>query len=137
MESGALDDGRVRVRGAGRRPVAEAVPGVIEALEALVDPVTRGDPMSPLRWTGKSTTKLAGELTARGFAVGASTAGKLLKRAGYRLPANAKVLEGRQHPDRDGQFEYINAQASRFCASPTPRRSFPCLIVCSMDHLVQ
>ena len=120
LESGVVADGRVRAKGAGRRPVTEALPGVVEALEALVDPATRGDPMSPLRWTNKSTTRLAGELTERGFVVVASMVAKLLKRAGYRLQANAKALEGRQHPDRDGQFEYINAMAVAFLASGDP-----------------
>lgn len=120
LASGVVDDGRVRVKGAGRKPVTEAQPGIVAALEELVDPATRGDPMSPLRWTNKSTTKLAEQLTARGFPVEASTVGKLLKRAGYRLQANAKTLEGRQHPDRDGQFEYINATAVAFLAAGDP-----------------
>jgi hypothetical protein len=120
LEAGVVDDGRVRAKGAGRRPVTEALPGVGEALEKLVSPATRGDPMSPLRWTNKSTSRLAEELTAQGFAVAARTTAKLLKLAGYRLQANAKTLEGRQHPDRDGQFEYINALAVEFLAAGDP-----------------
>jgi hypothetical protein len=120
LESGAVPDGRVRAKGAGRKPVTETMPGVTEALERLVDPATRGDPMSPLRWTNKSTAKLAKELTEQGMPVGARTAAKLLYQAGYRLQANAKVFEGRQHPDRDGQFEYINAKAVEFLAAGDP-----------------
>jgi hypothetical protein len=85
-----------------------------------VEPVTRGDPESPLRWTNKSTQKLADELTGRGFAVGPRTVAKLLKRCGYRLQANVKVVEGRQHPDRDAQFEYVNAAAVEFLAAGEP-----------------
>jgi hypothetical protein len=101
VAAGPVADGRVRAAGAGRPSITRSVPGVLPALENLVEPVTRGDPESPLRWTNKSTTKLADELTAQGFTVAASTVGKLLKSAGYRLQANAKVVEGRQHPDRD------------------------------------
>ena len=120
LRAGPVADGRVRTVGAGRPSVTRSAPGVVEALEGLVEPVTRGDPESPLRWTNKSTTKLADELTARGFAVAASTVGKLLKACGYRLQANAKVVEGRQHPDRDAQFEYVNAQAVAFLAAGDP-----------------
>jgi hypothetical protein len=120
LKSGVVADGRVRVRGAGRKPVTETTPGVVAALEALVDPVTRGDPESPLRWTNKSTTKLAEQLAAQGFAVGPNTVAKLLKTAGYQLQANAKTVEGRQHPDRDAQFEYVNARAVAFLAAGEP-----------------
>jgi Rhodopirellula transposase DDE domain len=120
LDAGVIPDGRVRAVGAGRRPVIEAEPGVVEALEALVDPVTRGDPMSALKWTSKSTAKLSGELGARGFVVGPRTVAKLLKHAGYRLQANAKVVEGHQHPDRDAQFEYVNACAVQFLAAGDP-----------------
>lgn len=120
LEAGMVPDGRVRAKGAGRKPVTESLPGVVEALERLVDPATRGDPMSPLRWTNKSTATLAQELTEQGMPVGARTVAKLLYRIGYRLQANAKVIEGRQHPDRDGQFEYINTQAMAFLAAGDP-----------------
>jgi hypothetical protein len=120
LKAGVVADGRVRIKGAGRRPVTETMPGVVAALEELVDAATRGDPESPLRWTNKSTTKLAGALTARGFAVGPNTVAKLLKTAGYRLQANAKTVEGRQHPDRDAQFEYVNAAAVQFLAAGDP-----------------
>jgi hypothetical protein len=120
VAAGPVADGRVRVAGAGRPPVTAAAPGVAEALEHLVEPVTRGDPESPLRWTNKSTQKLADELTGQGFAVGPRTVSKLLKACGYRLQANAKVVEGRQHPDRDAQFEYVNAAAVGFLAAADP-----------------
>jgi hypothetical protein len=120
VAAGPVADGRVRAAGAGRPPVTETAPGVVAALEELVDPATRGDPTSPLRWTNKSTTKLAEQLTGRGFAVGPNTVAKLLKASGYRLQANAKVVEGRQHPDRDAQFEYVNATAVAFLAAGDP-----------------
>jgi hypothetical protein len=120
IAAGPVADGRVRAAGAGRPPVTETAPGVAEELERLVEPVTRGDPESPLRWTNKSTQKLADELTGRGFGVGPRTVSKLLKTCGYRLQANAKVVEGRQHPDRDAQFEYVNARAVEFLAAGDP-----------------
>ena len=113
-------DGRVRAPGAGRPPVTRTAPGVVQALEQLVEPVTRGDPQSPLRWTNKSTQKLADELTRQGLPVAPRTVAKLLKACGYRLQANAKVIEGRQHPDRDAQFEYVNAAAVEFLTVGDP-----------------
>jgi len=90
-----------------------------------VDPVTRGDPESALRWTTKSTTNLAVELTAQGHKVSPSTVAKLLRVSGYSLQANAKAVEGKQHPDRDAQFEYLNSstlnsQALLFTAAGDP-----------------
>jgi Rhodopirellula transposase DDE domain len=84
------------------------------ALELLVDPATRGDPMSPLRWTCKSTTRLAEELTRQGHPVSPSTVGRLLRAAGYSLQSNRKTKEGGGHPDRDAQFEHINATVKAF-----------------------
>jgi Rhodopirellula transposase DDE domain len=106
--------GRVRRPGAGRPPMAVTDPDLVAALDALVDPVSRGDPASPLRWTTKSTSKLAAELTARGHRVSARTVAKLLKQAGYSLQANSKTIEGAQHRDRDAQFGYLNTQVERF-----------------------
>jgi hypothetical protein len=120
IPAGPVADGRVRAVGAGRPPITTTAPGVAEELEDLVEPVTRGDPQSPLRWTNKSTQKLADELTGRGFAVGPRTVAKLLKTCGYRLQANAKVVQGRQHPDRDAQFEYVNTAAVAFLAAGDP-----------------
>jgi Rhodopirellula transposase DDE domain len=120
LESGVEPAGRVRGPGAGR-PRAEAVdPGLPAALDRLVSPGTRGDPESPLRWTTKSTARLSEELEEAGHRVGPDTVGRLLKDAGYSLQGNAKVVEGKQHPDRDGQFEHINEQAESFQASGDP-----------------
>ncbi len=98
---------RQRKTGGGRRRREEEEPGLIEALEALVEPVARGDPMSPLRWTCKSTYVLADELTTQGFVVSSTKVGVLLKAQGYSLQANRKTVEGKQHPDRNAQFEHI------------------------------
>lgn len=87
---------------------------MLKALEALVDPVTRGHPESPLRWTCKSTTKLAEELTRQHHAVTDRTVATMLKNAGYSLQANRKTREGNQHPDRNAQFEHINQQVVTF-----------------------
>jgi transposase len=105
---------RLRQPGGGRKPLTYSDPELVSALEALVEPLTRGDPESPLRWTCKSTRRLAHELTSQGHAVGYRTVGCLLHEAGYSLQANRKTREGNQHPDRNAQFEYINAQAQRF-----------------------
>jgi len=104
---------RVRRPGGGRRPLSQTNPTLLPALEALVDPVTRGDPESPLRWTCKSTRRLAEELTRQGYRVGARTVASLLHEAGYSLQANRKTREGLAHPDRNAQFEYINASVAR------------------------
>ena len=100
--------------------MAVSDPGLVAALDGLVDPVSRGDPASPLRWTTKSTAKLAAELTAMGHRVSARTVAKLLKLAGYSLQANSKTLEGAQHRDRDAQFGYLNTQVERFQAGGDP-----------------
>jgi hypothetical protein len=105
---------RLRRSGAGRKPVAQADPTLIAALEALVEPLTRGHPESPLRWTCKSTRRLAAELTSQGHRVGYRTVAGLLHEAGYSLQANRKTREGSRHADRNAQFEYINGQALRF-----------------------
>ena len=120
IESGAEPGGRVRGPGGGRPGLAGRDAGLVPALEALVDPETRGDPMSPLRWTTKSTANLAGELTRQGHQVTARTVAKLLAGAGYSLQGNAKTVEGKQHPDRDAQFRYINAQVTAFQADGSP-----------------
>ena len=111
--AGARPDDVVRVRrSTGKRPYEVAHPEVWPALEKLVDPVTRGDPESPLRWTCKSTHVLAAELFAQhGIRVSDKTVAKLLRDHGYSLQAPNKSVEGAQHPDRNAQFEYINAKA--------------------------
>jgi hypothetical protein len=98
----------VRRRGGGRTPIEEQNPELVAALEALVDPVTRGDPMSPLRWTSKSTRKLAEELAMRGYTLSPQKVGQLLRANGYSLQAVNKTIEGSAHPDRNAQFEFIN-----------------------------
>jgi Rhodopirellula transposase DDE domain len=105
---------RVRSPGGGRRTLTQSDPGLLEALERLIDPATRGDPMSPLRWTCKSTAKLAEELTRQKHPVSDRTVAMLLKQSGYSLQANRKSREGSSHPDRNAQFEYINRQVRAF-----------------------
>ena len=121
-----LEAGRVRRAGGGRRAVLEADPTVVEDLERLIDPATRGDPESPLRWTSKSLGKLRAGLVGMGHEISESTLGKLLKGRGYRLQANAKVREGNQHPDRDAQFEHINATVKAALAANQPVISIDC-----------
>ena len=114
LEAGERPLGRVRRPGGGRKRSADTDPGLVPALLALVEPEERGDPCSPLRWTVKSTRTLAGELTRQGHQVSAGTVGHLLRAEGFSLQANAKTIEGRQHPDRDAQFRYISSQARAF-----------------------
>lgn len=101
--------GRVRRTGGGRKSLTENHPELLTQLENLVHPLTRGDPMSPLRWTCKSTTRLATELTALGFPISNHSVGSLLHHIGYSLQCNFKTVEGKCHPDRNAQFEFINA----------------------------
>lgn len=102
-----LDPSRQRRPGGGRRSREDEQPELKEALEALVEPVTRGDPITPLRWTCKSTRGLADELEFQGFLVSSTKVGSLLKSEGYSLQSNRKTIEGKQHPERNAQFEYI------------------------------
>jgi Rhodopirellula transposase DDE domain len=104
--------GRVRRPGGGRRPLAEADPGLVPALLALVADSVRGDPMSPLVWTTKSVKRLAGEMRAAGRPCSPQTCWRALKDAGFTMQSNSKAAEGRQHPDRDAQFRYIAARAA-------------------------
>jgi hypothetical protein len=105
---------RVRRPGGGRKARIETDPGLLAALEALIEPVTRGDAESPLRWTCKSTRRLADELTRERHPVSVNTVATLLRQAGYSLQANRKTREGASHPDRNAQFEHINRQVRRF-----------------------
>ena len=116
----ALEGMRVRRPGGGRRPLAETDPDLLAALETLIEPTTRGDPESPLRWTCKSIRRLADELTRENHPVGAVTVAKLLRRTGYSLQANRKTREGSSHPDRNAQFGYINASVQRFLKRGQP-----------------
>jgi transposase len=115
-----LAAGRARRAGGGRKRLTERDPGLVAALEALVDPVTRGDPESPLRWTCKSTAQLARALTAQGHPVSDDTVGRLLKQQDYTLQRTRKTVEGAQHPDRDAQFGYLNEQARAHLAAGQP-----------------
>ena len=115
-----LAEGRSRRAGGGRKGVLEKDPGLAAALDALVDPTTRGDPESPLRWTCRSTRNLAAALTAAGHPVSDRTVAALLAKSGYSLQANAKTTEGSQHPDRDGQFRHLHEAVLRCLASGDP-----------------
>lgn len=115
-----LAAGRSRRAGGGRKALTLHNPDLPQALEKLVEPTTRGDPESPLRWTLKSTRRLAEELNRQGYRIGERKVADLLHRLGYSLQANAKTLEGRQHPDRNAQFEYVNAQSKKFLAQGRP-----------------
>ena len=110
----------VRAPGGGRKKLADTDPDLAAELKKLVDPETRGDPMSPLVWTTKSTRNLAGALTALGHAVSDRTVARMLASLGFSLQGNAKVTEGRQHEDRDAQFGYLAEQVARFIAAGQP-----------------
>jgi transposase len=120
LESGEEPLGRVRRPGGGRKRAADLDRGLLPALMALVEPDMRGDPMSPLRWTTKSTRVLAAELTRQGHRVSADTVADLLHQEGFSLQAGAKTLEGKQHPDRDAQFRYISEQVKAHLGSKDP-----------------
>ena len=111
LHSGTEPLGRVRRPGGGRKRAADLDTGLLPAPLALVEPDERGDPVSPLRWTTKSTRRLAAELAAQGHAVFADTVAGLLRAEGFSLQANVKTAEAKQHPDRDAQFRYISEQA--------------------------
>ena len=115
-----LEVDRVRRSGAGRPGISEREPGLLEALDGLIDPVTRGDPESPLRWTSKSGAKLAEALCAMGYEVVDRTVLRLLKAKGYSLQANKKTREGAQHPDRDAQFQHISETVAAAVAVGDP-----------------
>jgi len=111
LESGeTLSPGRQRRPGAGRKARTQEQPKLIAALEKMISPTTRGEPTNPLRWTCKSTRTLAKELRSQGFAVSPTTVRGMLSKLGYSLQANRKMREGTQHPDRNAQFEHINAR---------------------------
>jgi hypothetical protein len=115
-----LSSGRIRRPGAGRKSLLRSDPSLRKELERLVDPFTRGDPMSPLLWTCKSVRRLAGELTARGHAVSHQSVASLLRGMDYRLQANRKSKEGAGRPDRDAQFQHIAQQVRRQQATGGP-----------------
>ena len=111
---------RVRRPGGGRRPLTDNDPQLLAALESLIEPVTRGDPESALRWTCKSTRRLARELTRMGHPIGRETVASLLHESGYSLQADHKTREGSWHPDRDAQFRYIDRMVRRRLAQEQP-----------------
>jgi hypothetical protein len=111
---------RTRQRGAGRKESVKHDPHLVEALEALIAPDTRGDPMAPLRWTCKSTRQLADLLTAQGHPISHMKVAQLLHSLHYSLQGNAKTKEGKQHPDRDAQFRYIQRQGKSFLGRSWP-----------------
>ena len=120
ITQGGTPTGRIRRPGAGRPRLEQRQPGLLAALEGLVDPLTRGDPTSPLRWTCKSRAKLASGLAQQGWRVSSTTVGRLLYQLGYRLQSARKRQEGASHPDRNAQFEHINATADSFFAEGQP-----------------
>jgi transposase len=122
-ETGAddVDISRVRNHGGGRKRLTAQQPDLLAALEELIDPCTRGDPESPLRWTCKSVRNLASELNAMGFEVSYPTIASLLHEQEYSLQANRKTSEGKEdHPDRDQQFKYINRKVKKFISVRNP-----------------
>jgi DDE family transposase len=121
-----LPVGRSRGRGGGRKRAEEHDPDLPAALDKLVDPDSRGDPMTPLRWTSKSLRGLAEQLRSQGHRVSATLVGRLLHEAGYSLQANSKTLEGAQHPDRDAQFRHIHDTVAAALAAGTAVLSIDC-----------
>ena len=121
-----LPPGRQRRPGGGRKKRIECDATLLPDLESLVDPVTRGDPESPLRWSSKSTAKLAGELRPMGHSISAELVRQLLHQSGYSLQANNKTKEGSAHPDRDAQFAYISERTKAMQQSGQPVISVDC-----------
>jgi hypothetical protein len=111
---------RQRKFGGGRRAIEVYQPGIVVALERIVDSSTRGDPMSPLRWICKSTRSIAEELNRQGFTVSHTKVAELLREKGYSLQANRKTVEGKQHPDRNAQFEHISKRVVAYLRSGQP-----------------
>lgn len=111
---------RSRRAGGGRKRLTVKDPDLLTDLELMVEPATRGDPESPLRWTSKSTRQLAAALQEQGHLVGHVAVGELLRELGYSLQANVKTMEGRQHPDRDAQFRYLDQQVRRYLRAGDP-----------------
>ena len=120
IEAGIEPSVRLRKRGAGGKRLVDTQPGLLAALVFLVDPATRGNPMSLLLWTCKSTAHLASELVRQGFQITDDTVGNILKQMGFSLQSPAKAKEGTSHPDRDGQFRYLHSVAQRFVVEGQP-----------------
>jgi len=115
-----LASGRVRSAGGGRKKVEAADPVLLCRLRGIVEETTAGDPMSPLKWTSKSTRTIAAELTRTGHAISSVTVGRCLEEMGYTLQGNVKTREGPQHPNRDAQFRYLNRQVKAFRRTSNP-----------------
>ncbi len=120
LDQAVPDRERSRRSGGGRKPRQVTDPTLLRDLEALIEPGTRGDPLSPLRWTCKSTRQLAGALRAQGHGVSHQTVARLLQQLEYSLQAPRKTLEGSGHPDRDAQFDYLNGQVTAALAAEQP-----------------
>lgn len=120
IENGIEINTRLRKAGGGRRSLEKSQPGIMQALEQLVDPITRGDPMSALRWTCKSRAKLAAALTKEGWKISSTTVGRYLHELGYSLQSTQKSNEGTSHPERNAQFEFINATAEGYQTAGQP-----------------
>src|ERR1700710_2244970 len=121
LRSGAVRcSERVRRRGGGQKPAIETQPGILEALNELVEPSIRGDPEAALRWVSLSQRHLSAALAKRGFIAGQKLVGRLLERLHFSLQANCKTREGANHPDRNAQFEHINATVKAFQAAGQP-----------------
>ena len=120
IQSGRALGHRLRAEGGGRPSIEQSQPGLMAALERLVDPLTRGDPTSPLRWTCKSRAKLTAALNKDGWQVSSTTVGRRLNELGYRMQSVRKTREGMTHPDRNAQFEHINATADEFLQRAQP-----------------
>src|ERR671921_2535235 len=120
LDQGVAADQRLRRRGGGRKRLADTDPSLVSDLLSLIKPATLGDPERPLLWVSKSSEKLAAALRAMGHQVSADTVGRLLRRLGFSRQGNFKANEGRNHPDRDAQFEHINAQILAFQADDQP-----------------
>jgi transposase len=120
IEEGIEPSDRQRAKGGGDKPAIDKQPGLLAALDELVHPTTRGNPMSLARWTSKSTYELADQLTSQGFEVSAELVRRLLHQLGYSLQAPSKQKEGSAHPDRDAQFTYLNDTAARFVKGGQP-----------------
>ena len=117
---------RIRKEGAGRKSITEKDPTLIEDLDALISPITRGDPMSPLRWCCKSLRNISEALLPKGHKVSYRVVGEILKEAGFSLQANRKTEEGGDHPDRDEQFNHINETAKEYIGNNQPVISVDC-----------
>jgi hypothetical protein len=115
-----LEKGRIRKEGGGRKKLTDTQPGILEALEKLVDPLSRGDPDSPLRWSLKSSYQLRDGLVSQGYKISQPRVGKLLSELDYSLQSNKKAQEGANHPDRNAQFKYINEQVKAFHKNNQP-----------------